>query len=62
MKTAVFWDVTLHAGERSDVSEQRIAFIIRVEIISELRSLAVTINWTPEVASSLLLLTLYLAR
>jgi hypothetical protein len=33
MKNAVFWDVTL---VRTDVSEERIAFIIRVTRIGEL--------------------------
>jgi hypothetical protein len=45
VKNAVFWDVTLWGFVRTDVSEERIASIIRVERISEIGTkLAVTIN------------------
>jgi hypothetical protein len=45
MKNAVFWDVTPLALVRTDVSEERIASIIRVTRIGELgTTLAVTSN------------------
>jgi hypothetical protein len=45
MTNAVFWDVTPCGFLRTDVSEERIASIIRVERISELgTALAVHIN------------------
>jgi hypothetical protein len=45
MKNAVFWDVTPCALVRADVSEEHIASIFWVRIISELgTTLAVTSN------------------
>jgi hypothetical protein len=44
MKNAVFWDVTCAALVRTDVSEKRIASIIRVTSIGELEMLAVISN------------------
>jgi hypothetical protein len=45
MKNAVFWDVTPWAVVRTDVSEENIAFTIRVEKISTLgTSFAITSN------------------
>jgi hypothetical protein len=43
MKNAILWDVTV-ALVRTDVSEERIAFIIRVKRNIELGTLAVTRN------------------
>jgi hypothetical protein len=44
MKNAVFWDVTPVALVRTDVSEERIASIIKVKRISKLGMLALTSN------------------
>jgi hypothetical protein len=45
MKNAVFWDVTLCDSCKTEVSEERIASIIRVTGIGELgTTLAVTSN------------------
>jgi hypothetical protein len=45
MKNAAFWDVTLYDCCKTDVSEERIASIIRVTRFSELgKTLAVTSN------------------
>jgi hypothetical protein len=42
MKNAVFWDVTPCGSCKIEVSEKCVAFIIRVERISVLGTLAVT--------------------
>jgi hypothetical protein len=44
VKNAVFWDVTQCGFVRTDVSEERIAAIIRVTRIGQLGTLAVTIS------------------
>jgi hypothetical protein len=44
MKNAVFWNVTPRGCLRTEVSGERIAFIIRVKGISEPGMLAVTSN------------------
>jgi hypothetical protein len=44
MNNAVFWDVTPYAFVRTDVSEERIASIIRVTRIGELGTLSATSN------------------
>jgi hypothetical protein len=45
VKNAVFWDVTLSAVVRTDVSEELIAFFIKVTRIGELGTkLAITRN------------------
>jgi hypothetical protein len=44
MKNAVFWDVTRVAFVRTDISEEGIAFIIKVTTIGELETSAVTSN------------------
>jgi hypothetical protein len=45
LKNGVFWDVSRVAVVRTDISEERIAFIIRVKKVSELgTTLAVTSN------------------
>jgi hypothetical protein len=44
MQNAVFWDVTPMALVRSDLLGERIASIIRVTRIGELRTLVVTTN------------------
>jgi hypothetical protein len=42
MLNAVFWDVMPCGSLRTDISEERITYIIRVKIISKLGMLAVT--------------------
>jgi hypothetical protein len=44
MKNAVFWDVMPCSFVRTDVSEERVASFIRMTIIYELRTSAVTSN------------------
>jgi hypothetical protein len=47
MKNAVFWDVSPCGSVSADVSEQRVASMIRVERIGELgKTLALTSNWS----------------